>query len=209
MNYNTNRMCGICPTCKRTIWCNPRNPSEKCPVCHKRYNTQYAIGYYNSVFRNNPNNLNNINAQNVNNQVNRSSNQYNNQNIPQPIIQQQKTSLIPAICPQCHGQIQINSSDETATCQFCGTNFLVDKAVNNFYNIRTTNIHNQAKKGIVESVLYYKNQEKERMYRDSERNRERLHELISDPKKLRNFIIFLCVIFGIPLLLFLIPALII
>jgi len=193
MNYNANnKMYGICPTCKSTIWVNPRNSNENCPVCHNHYNTQYAIGYYNSVNRNNQYNFQNP----------------NNSQFPQRFNNQQRsTRLIPAICPQCHGQVQLNPGCETAVCQFCGTRFLVDKSVNNYYNVNNTNIHNQAKKGAVESFFNYRRQKYESMMEDSRRNRERLNEIISDPKKLRNFIIFFCAIIGIPVLLMLIPAL--
>ena len=70
-NSNVNRFCGICPTCRRLIGVNPRIKYEKCPYCHKKYDTRYAINFYNTVKRNNLNN----NTQNNNNQSNNTPNQ--------------------------------------------------------------------------------------------------------------------------------------
>ena len=192
MNYNNNRVNTMCPFCKSPLIVNPANPYERCPFCNNRFETQRAIAMFHSVSNNN---INRINNQNYYNQI---------PNAQRPI---QRTNLVPAICPQCHGQVQINPDNETAVCQFCGTKFIVDKAINNYYNINTTNIQNHAKKGAVESLLYYKDQQMERMYRDSERNRERIHEIMSDPDKFKRLIIFLIVIFGVPIMLFVIPIL--
>ena len=87
------------------------------------------------------------------------------------------------------------------------TKFLVDKAVNN-YNINNTTVHNQGKRGVVESVLYYKDKAQERQEQRidneirrrqaiSERRKERALQIINDTNKLRNFLILFFSILGI------------
>ena len=45
-------------------------------------------------------------------------------------------SLVPAICTQCGAHIEVDNTLEAAICKFCGTAFIVEKAVNN-YNINS------------------------------------------------------------------------
>jgi hypothetical protein len=54
------------------IGVNPRIQYEKCPFCHKRYDTRSALNIYSTVKRNN---LNNNNVQNNNYQSNNIPNQ--------------------------------------------------------------------------------------------------------------------------------------
>ena len=42
--------------------------------------------------------------------------------------------MVPAICTQCGGTVEVDKNEEKAICPFCGTTFLVEKAVNN-YNV--------------------------------------------------------------------------
>ncbi len=41
-------------------------------------------------------------------------------------------AFVPGICPQCGGQLDVDNSKDAAICKFCGTPFVVEKAVNNF-----------------------------------------------------------------------------
>ena len=34
-----------------------------------------------------------------------------------------RSRLVPAICTQCGGQVQVDPSQEAAVCQYCGTPF--------------------------------------------------------------------------------------
>lgn len=57
--------------------------------------------------------------------------------------------LVPAICPNCGGQVEVNNSQEAAVCKFCGTPFIVEKAINQYNtvnNIRAdvVNVYNGA-----------------------------------------------------------------
>jgi len=47
--------------------------------------------------------------------------------------------MVPAICTQCGAQVNVDASQETAFCSFCGAKFIIEKAVNN-YNIKSANI---------------------------------------------------------------------
>ena len=48
-------------------------------------------------------------------------------------------SMVPAKCTQCGGQLTVDSEKEAAICEFCGTPFIVEKAINNY---NTTVINN-------------------------------------------------------------------
>lgn len=47
-------------------------------------------------------------------------------------------NLVPAICPQCGGQIEVDKTQEAAVCKYCGTPFIVEKAIN-IYSTTVTN----------------------------------------------------------------------
>jgi len=69
------------------------------------------------------------------------------------------TKLVPAICTQCGGSVEVDPSQEKAFCKYCGTSFFVEKAIKN-YNVQhadierveSMNVHHH-KRGAVESVL--------------------------------------------------------
>ena len=42
--------------------------------------------------------------------------------------------LVPALCPQCGGALDVDEDQEAAVCKFCGTPFITEKAIQN-YNI--------------------------------------------------------------------------
>ena len=46
--------------------------------------------------------------------------------------------LIPAKCTQCGANIEVDSTHEAGICPHCGTAFITEKAVNNYY--RQTNV---------------------------------------------------------------------
>jgi hypothetical protein len=50
-----------------------------------------------------------------------------------------RSRLVPAICTQCGGQVQVDPSQEAAVCQYCGTPFIVEKAIQN-YSIQNAKI---------------------------------------------------------------------
>lgn len=46
--------------------------------------------------------------------------------------------LIPAVCPQCGGELQVPQHLEKAHCMYCGTQFIIDKKVDKHihYHVR-------------------------------------------------------------------------
>lgn len=58
-------------------------------------------------------------------------------------------ALIPAICTQCGAQIKVDDQKEAGICEYCGTAFITEKAINN-YNVtnniqaNTVNIYSQS-----------------------------------------------------------------
>ncbi|MCR5773556.1 MAG: hypothetical protein K6G42_00595 [Lachnospiraceae bacterium] len=69
----------------------------------------------------------------------------------------ENVKLVPALCTQCGGQLEVDSSKETAECPFCGATFMVDKAVNN-YNVKYAHIEHADNvtidtKGAMDSIL--------------------------------------------------------
>lgn len=48
--------------------------------------------------------------------------------------------IVPAICTQCGAQLDVDDSKEAAVCPYCNTAFIVEKAINNYYNTYVTNI---------------------------------------------------------------------
>ena len=47
--------------------------------------------------------------------------------------------MVPSLCTQCGGTVEVDANAETAKCPFCGMTFVVEKAVNN-YNVKYANI---------------------------------------------------------------------
>ena len=47
--------------------------------------------------------------------------------------------LVPAICTQCKGALQVDPNQKSGVCPFCGTQFVSQDVINN-YNI--TNVRN-------------------------------------------------------------------
>ena len=79
--------------------------------------------------------------------------------------ERKNTKMMPAICPQCGGQVEVDAQREKAFCQYCGMPFIVEKAINT-YNVQHATIEhvdsiNIIKTSAVESVLsFVKDQQK-------------------------------------------------
>lgn len=50
--------------------------------------------------------------------------------------------LVPAICTQCSARLEVDPNCESAVCQYCGTRFVTEKAINNYNITYETNIGN-------------------------------------------------------------------
>ena len=100
------------------------------------------------------------------------------------IHSEEKTNLVPAVCTQCGAALEVDPSQEAAVCKYCGTPFIVEKAIHN-YNIQHATIEHADNvtvdlTGTVRSVLdYCGEQSKERRaYRREERREEREQEKV-------------------------------
>lgn len=51
-----------------------------------------------------------------------------------PTANNADTKLVPAKCTSCGGQLTVDPSQQAAVCPYCGSAFIVDKAINN-YNV--------------------------------------------------------------------------
>ena len=47
--------------------------------------------------------------------------------------------MVPAVCTQCGGTVEVDKTKEEAKCPFCGTSFVIEKAINN-YNVKYATI---------------------------------------------------------------------
>ena len=61
--------------------------------------------------------------------------------------------LVPAKCPSCGGEIQVDNTRKEGFCSYCGTKFLVESAVNyyntkNEYHIEHADIHMEDSRGL-------------------------------------------------------------
>lgn len=91
------------------------------------------------------------------------------------------TNLVQAKCTNCGGELTVDTAQECAVCKFCGTPFIVSKAVQNYnvtHNNYTTNVVNDQRKGAVESLLDYKSRQEDKKYQRAEEKR-----LCSESKK--------------------------
>ena len=68
-----------------------------------------------------------------------------------------RSRLVPAVCTQCGGQLEVDPTQEAAVCKYCGTPFIVEKAIQN-YSIQNARIEhvdtvNIQQKGAAESFF--------------------------------------------------------
>ncbi len=93
---------------------------------------------------------------------------------------ERKTNLVPAICTQCGGSLEVDPATDAAVCPFCGTPFIVEKAINQY---NTTHINNRininqnvrvqhGKRGIFESAMEVLDNQLEREHNASIRAQE-------------------------------------
>lgn len=97
----------------------------------------------------------------------------------------ENVKMVPAVCTQCGAALEVDPSQEAAVCGYCGTPFLVQKAINQYSithaSIEHADVH-VVKKGTVESVLDFadrqirrsdeKKQEEERRKREEEERKK-------------------------------------
>lgn len=54
-------------------------------------------------------------------------------------------NLVKAKCPICGGELDVNAEAECLVCKFCGSPFIVEKAINNYNTSVTNNVTNNIK----------------------------------------------------------------
>ena len=90
-----------------------------------------------------------------------------------------KSRLVPAVCTQCGGQVEVDPSQEAAVCKYCGTPFIVEKAIQNYSIQHATIEHvdtvNIQQKGAAESFFGFLGAQmsERRAVRKEERREER------------------------------------
>ncbi|MDR1640500.1 MAG: leucine-rich repeat domain-containing protein, partial [Clostridiales bacterium] len=57
-----------------------------------------------------------------------------------PDQEMKQMPLVPAICTQCGARLNVDSSSDAAICKYCGTPFVVEKAVN-LYSVSANNVY--------------------------------------------------------------------
>ncbi len=113
--------------------------------------------------------------------------------------------IVPASCTQCGGTVEVEPQSEKATCPFCGTSFIVEKAINN-YNVQHANIEhadnvNIDMTGTVKTVLDFAgNQMKEireerREYRREAAEKDRM--MTKNFFKMFGIMFAVMIVFGI------------
>ena len=96
--------------------------------------------------------------------------------------------LVPARCTNCSGELTVDPSQEAAVCKYCGTPFVISKAIRNYTiqnNTYQTNVVNDQRKGTVEAILSYKSEQEEKKYNRKQQEKIRAQ----DKKKRRNSMI--------------------
>ena len=90
-----------------------------------------------------------------------------------------EVKMVPAVCTQCGGALEVDPSRETGVCPFCGSTYVIEKAINQ-YNVQHAKIEhadnvNIDMTGAVHSVLDFvgKQMEEGREARKEERREER------------------------------------
>ena len=122
--------------------------------------------------------------------------------------EEQGTRLVPAVCTQCGGQLEVDPGQEAAVCKYCGTPFIVGKAIQNYtvQNARiehadTVNIHT---KGAAESFFGFLGTQmsESRAVRREERREQRAADREIQKGFFKVFGILVAVMFAIGILVF-------
>lgn len=84
--------------------------------------------------------------------------------------------FVPAVCPKCGGQLQVDPTQEAAVCQFCGTPFIVEKAIQQYtvQNAKIDHVDNVTVdlKGSVQSILDFAGKEMDKSREERRENKK-------------------------------------
>ena len=109
-------------------------------------------------------------------------------------IFKKQVKFVSAICPECKGHLELDSRLETAFCQYCGAQCIVENAPKR-----------QKKQGKLETVLAFlerqqalRRQDKQEKLKRAEEEQRKMEE--ADNKKREFFIKYWWILFIIPIL---------
>ena len=107
--------------------------------------------------------------------------------------------LVAGVCPQCGGQLEVDPAQDAAVCPYCGTPYVVSKAINN-YNVQNAHIDhvdhvNVDLKGSISSLIGLAEREfdKNREEKREEKIRSRQESAEMNKTFMKMFLI-MCVI---------------
>ncbi len=106
--------------------------------------------------------------------------------------------FVPAKCTSCGAELSVDPSQEAAVCNYCGTPFIVSKAVQDYNVTYQTNIVNE-RKGVVQSILDYASEKEKREEQRLEQERIRNEERKSKRNKTILWVLGWIFIFPVPL----------
>jgi hypothetical protein len=111
---------------------------------------------------------------------------------------EEQVKFVPGICPKCGGQLKVDPSQEAAVCEYCGTPFVVQKAINQ-YNVQNAKIDHVDNltvdlKGSVDSILDFAGKEFDKN-REDKRESKRI-EAENSREFMRNAWKFFAILFG-------------
>ena len=106
--------------------------------------------------------------------------------------------FVPAKCTSCGAELSVDPTQEAAVCNYCGTPFIVSKAVQDYNVTYQTNIVNE-RKGMVQSILDYASEKEKREEQRLEQERIRNEERKSRRNKTILWVLGWIFIFPVPL----------
>lgn len=116
------------------------------------------------------------------------------------IHSEEKTNLVPAVCTQCGGALEVDPLQEAAVCKYCGTPFIVEKAIHN-YSIQHATIEHADNvtvdmSGTVKNVLDYMGEQAKarRDFRREERREQSERDKVFIGSFFKYFAIFCAVV---------------
>jgi len=93
-----------------------------------------------------------------------------------------KAKMVPVICTQCCGKVEVDPSQEKAVCDYCGTTFLIEKAIKE-YNVQNARIEhvdtlNIIKRGSLESSFIFVEKLLDKNQKQKEEQKEKIIRFI-------------------------------
>lgn len=111
----------------------------------------------------------------------------------------ENVKIVPASCSQCGGTVEVDPNTDKAVCPFCGTSFIVEKAINS-YNVEHATIEhadnvNIDMKGSVKEVLDFVGEQMKEGRAERREARKESAEISRNMNKM--FIKLMAVMFGL------------